>query len=387
MKPETQAIHNQVQRSDFKESSVPLYLTSGFVFDDTEDMRTAFTEEQDRNIYSRFSNPNTDEFASKVAVLEGAEAGLALSTGMAAVFTTFAALLSSGDHIVACRSVFGSTHTVLTSILPKWGITHAYFDAGQPEDCEQLMSEETKVLYIETPTNPACDVLDIEYFARIAHKYNALLVVDNCFATPVIQQPIKHGADIVIHSATKYIDGQGRSLGGVVVGPKDVIREIYVFARNTGPSLSPFNAWLLSKSMETLHLRMQKHSESAAHIATWLQGHEAVSEVKYPFLESSQTFHIAKKQMTLGGGMLSFELREGFEHGRTFINALQMCLRSANLGDSRTIVTHPASSTHSKLSSTERQEVGITEGLIRLSVGLEHVDDIIADIGQALEKN
>ncbi len=386
MKPETIAIHTQAQRTQYKESAVPVYLTSGFVFDDTEDMRTAFTEEQQRNIYSRFSNPNTSELAEKVALLEGAESGLALSTGMAAVFSTFAALLESGDHIVACRSVFGSTHTVFSNILPRWNIHTSYFSADTPELAEQLITPATKILYLETPTNPACDILDIAYFAQLAEAHGILLVVDNCFATPILQQPITHGAHLVIHSATKYIDGQGRSLGGLVAGRADLIRKIYVFARNTGPSLSPFNAWLLSKSIETLPLRMQKHSENAEQLASWLEQQEQVEQVNYPFLDSHPSFEIARKQMSSGGGMLSFEIKGGIECGSKFINSLQLCLRSANLGDARSIVTHPASSTHSKLSAAEKAEVGITDGLIRFSVGLEHIDDIVNDISHALQR-
>ncbi|MDP5044320.1 MAG: aminotransferase class I/II-fold pyridoxal phosphate-dependent enzyme, partial [Leeuwenhoekiella sp.] len=252
---ETEAIRTQLNRSEFLEHSVPLYLTSSFVFEDAEDMRASFTEEKDRNIYSRFTNPNTSEFVDKICKLEGAESGYAFATGMAAVFSTFAALLDSGDHIVSARSVFGSTHTLFTKYLPKWNIETSYFKVDEVDKAERLIKPETKILYVESPTNPGCDVLDLQYLGDLAKKHNLIFVVDNCFATPYLQQPIKFGADLVIHSATKMIDGQGRVLGGVTVGRSDLVREIYLFARNTGPALSPFNAWVLSKSMETLAVR------------------------------------------------------------------------------------------------------------------------------------
>lgn len=386
LRPETLAIRNQLKRTEHLEHSVPLYLTSSFVFEDAEDMRASFAEEKNRNIYSRFSNPNTTEFIEKICLLEGAEDGFATATGMAAVFSTFAALLQSGDHIVSARSVFGSTHTLFTKYFPKWGITTDYFDTLKPETIENFIKPNTKILYAESPTNPAVDVLDLAYLATIAKKHKLLLIIDNCFATPVLQQPIKWGADLVIHSATKMIDGQGRVLGGVVVGRKDLIREIYLFSRNTGPALSPFNAWVLSKSLETLTVRAEKHSQNALEIATYLEADSRISFVKYPFLPSHPAYAIAKKQMLWGGSVVAFELKGDIETGRRFLNAIELCSLSANLGDVRTIITHPASTTHSKLTEEERLECGITPGLVRISVGLEHPEDIKDDLAQALEK-
>lgn len=382
---ETQLIRKQVERTQFHEHSVPLYLTSSFVFEDAEDMRASFAEEVDRNIYSRFSNPNTSEFVEKICLLEGAEDGFAFATGMAAVYSTFATLLNAGDHIVSAGSVFGSTHTLFTKYFPKWNITTSYFDINKPETIESFIHPNTKILYAESPTNPGVDIIDLELLGKIAKKHNLILIIDNCFATPCLQNPISFGADLVIHSATKLIDGQGRVLGGVTVGRADLITEIYLFSRNTGPALSPFNAWVLSKSLETLPLRVEKHSQNAFEVAHFLENHDATSSVKYPFLKSHPQYEIAKRQMKAGGNIVAFEINGGIEAGRKFLNAIKLCSLSANLGDTRSIVTHPASTTHSKLSVEERLAVGITDGLVRVSVGLENVNDIIADLNQALE--
>ncbi|GAA3634989.1 trans-sulfuration enzyme family protein [Flavivirga jejuensis] len=381
---ETEAIRTQLERTEFLEHTSPLYLTSSFVFEDAEDMRASFTEEKDRNIYSRFTNPNTTEFVDKVCKMEGAESGYAFATGMAAIYATFAALLESGDHIVSARSVFGSTHTLFTKYFPKWHIETTYFDINKPETIESCITPKTKILYAESPTNPATDIIDLELLGDIAKKHNLILIIDNCFATPYLQQPIKYGAHLVVHSATKLMDGQGRVLGGVTVGCADLIREIYLFARNTGPALSPFNAWTLSKSLETLSVRVDKHCENALKVAEFLETHGQVNWVRYPFLKSHPQYEVAKKQMKLGGNIVAFEVKGGIEGGRQFLNAIKMCSLSANLGDTRTIVTHPASTTHSKLAEADRLEVSITDGLVRVSVGLEHVDDIIGDLEQAL---
>lgn len=381
---ETEAIRNQLERSQFQEHTTPMYITSSFVFDDAEDMRASFSEEKDRNIYSRFSNPNTTEFVEKVVKMEGAEDGYAFATGMAAIYSTFAALLSSGDHIVSARSVFGSTHSLFTKYFPKWNIETSYFDINKPEEIEQLIQPNSKILYAESPTNPGVDIIDLEFLGVIAKKHNLLLIIDNCFATPYIQQPIKFGADLVVHSATKLMDGQGRVLGGVVVGKSDLVREIYLFSRNTGPAMSPFNAWVLSKSLETLAVRVDRHCENALKIAEFLENHPEVNSVKYPFLKSHPQYKIAKKQMKLGGNIIAIDIKGGIEAGRKFLNAIKMCSLSANLGDTRTIVTHPASTTHSKLTTEEQFSAGIFSGLVRISVGLEHVNDIIEDINQAL---
>jgi O-succinylhomoserine sulfhydrylase len=381
---ETEAIRTQLERSSFQEHSTPMYVTSSFVFEDAEDMRSSFSEEKIRNIYSRFSNPNTTEFVEKVVKMEGGEEGYAFATGMAAIFSTFAALLSSGDHIVSARSVFGSTHTLFTKYFPKWNIETSYFDINNPSEIEGLIKPSTKILYAESPTNPGVDIIDLELLGKIAKKHNLLLIIDNCFATPYIQQPIKFGADLVVHSATKLMDGQGRVLGGVVVGKADLVREIYLFSRNTGPALSPFNAWVLSKSLETLAVRVEKHCENALKIAEFLENHTEVSKIKYPFLKSHPQHEIAKKQMKLGGNIVAIDIKGGIEAGRKFLNAIKMCSLSANLGDTKTIVTHPASTTHSKLTCEEQLAAGISPGLVRISVGLENVNDIISDINQAL---
>lgn len=381
---ETLAIRTQSDRSQFNEHSTPLHLTSSFVFDDAEQMRAMFSDEISGNIYSRFSNPNTTELIEKIKLLEGAEAGWATATGMAAVFTTFGALLKQGDHVLACRSIFGSSHTILTKILPKWGIEFSYVDINETEKWSDAVKDNTKLVFVETPTNPGVDIIDLEWLGNFTKENNLLYVVDNCFATPYLQQPIKYGADLVIHSATKYLDGQGRVLGGIIAGKQYLIDEVQGFARHSGPALSPFNAWVISKSIETLAVRMDRHSENALKLATWLEQHEQVESVKYPFLPSHPRHEVAKKQMKAGGGIVTFIVKGGVEKGKQFLNKLQFLSMTANLGDTRSIATHPASTTHSKLTEDERQEVGILPGLIRISVGLEHIDDIIGDIKQAL---
>jgi O-succinylhomoserine sulfhydrylase len=383
---ETKAIRIQTERTSQMEHATPLFLTSSFTYNSAEEMGEAFSNEDlEVNIYSRFSNPTVDEFINKVAALEGAEDGIATGTGMAAVFAAFMTFLSKGDHIISASAVFGSTHTILTKYLPKWGIEYSYFNISRPGEIESLIRPNTKMLYVETPSNPGLDIIDMQAVATICKQRGILFIVDNCFATPAVQQPFAFGVDLVLHSATKFMDGQGRVLGGVVVGPKALIKEMYLFVRNTGPSLSPFNAWVLSKSLETLHIRMDKHADNALQLAKKLQINNRVTWVKYPFLENHPQYAIAKKQMRSGGGIVSFEIKGGVEAGRKFLNALKMLSVTNNLGDSRSIASHPASTTHSKLSEAERLEVGITLGLIRISVGLEHIDDIINDIEQALE--
>jgi O-succinylhomoserine sulfhydrylase len=381
---ETVAVRNQMERSAFLEHSSPLHLTSSFVFEDAEEMRASFAEEKERNIYSRFSNPNTSEFVQKVTMMEGAEDGVAFASGMGAIFSTFSALLATGDHILSVRAVFGSTHTLFTKYFPKWEISTTYFSANEVDELEILIQPNTRCIYVESPTNPGVEILDLEVLGKLAKKYNLLFIVDNCFATPYLQQPIRFGADLVIHSATKLMDGQGRVLGGVTVGKKELIRELYLFARNTGSSLSPFNAWVLSKSLETLAVRVDRHCENALKIAKKLEDHPQVNWVKYPFLPSHPQHNLALKQMKKGGNIVSFEIKGGLEAGRKFINSIELCSLSANLGDSRSIITHPSSTTHSKLSEEEQQAVGITSGMIRLSVGLEHDEDIWNDLKNAL---
>ena len=383
---QSKLIRTQIERTAEGEHSSPLFLTSSFCFDEAESMRAAFADESDDNIYSRFSNPNVQEFVDRLAVLEHAEAGFATASGMSAVFGSFMALLKAGDHLLSCNAIFGSTHNVVSKYLPKYGMEYSYVSAAATAaEWEAAIQPNTKMIYLESPTNPGLEVLDIAMISAIAKKHNVILNVDNCFATPIGQTPIDLGADLVVHSATKWIDGQGRVLGGAVLGKKELIHEIYLFCRNTGPSLSPFNAWLLSKSLETLEVRMERHSKSALSIAQKLEGHPKINFVKYPFLQSHPQHAIAIKQMKDGGGIVCFELKGGLEAGRQFLNHLKMLSLTANLGDTRSIASHPASTTHSRLSEAERQAVAITPGLIRISVGLEHEEDILNDILQALE--
>ena len=387
MENQTKVIRTQIQRGAEKEHSSPIHMTSSFVFDNAEQMQATFAGETAQNVYSRFINPNSSEFIEKMCVLEEAEAGHATASGMAAVFASFMALLQSGDHILSSRSIFGSTHGLFTKWLPKYGITSSYVDFDKLDSWEKSIQENTKALYLESPTNPGLDIIDVEKAADIAKRHNLILIVDNCFATPIIQKPLTLGADLVVHSATKFIDGQGRAVGGIVLGKKELIDEIYQFCRATGPAISPFNSWLFSKSLETLEIRMEKHSDNALKLAEFLESSEEVFNVKYPFLKSHTQYDIARKQMLLGGGLVAFELVGDSNRGAKFLNALNICSLTANLGDTRTIVSHPASTTHSKLEESERLEVGITPGLIRVSVGLENINSIIEDISLALQQS
>jgi len=382
----TNAIRIRAEKTQYNEHTTPMYLTSSFTFDNVEDMRSAFAGETDINIYSRFVNPNYSELIDKMCALEGTEAGFATATGMAAVHASIVSIVGNGDHIVACRSVFGSTHTMLTNILPRFGITYTYVNVNATEaEWEAAIQENTKMIFLETPTNPGVGIVDLEMIGRIGKKHKVLTNVDNCFATPFVQKPTDFGIDIITHSATKYIDGQGRVMGGLILGPVDYIEEVYTYCRSTGPAISPFNAWTLSKSLETLEVRMDKHCKNALKLATALESHPEILNVKYPFLLSHPQYDIAQNQMKNGGGIVTFEVKGGIERGREFLNNISLCSLSANLGDTRTIVTHPASTTHSKLTDEERTEVGITPGLIRVSAGLESIIDILNDIEKALE--
>lgn len=385
--PTTLAIRTQTEITAHKEHSTPLFLTSSFTFETAERMRAAFADEVDDNIYSRYSNPTIDEFAYKMALLEKCEAGFAVASGMAAVFSSFMAFLKAGDHLLCCRSMFGGTNTVVTKFLAKYGIEHTLLDTTDSSAWDAAVRPTTKMLYLETPTNPQLEIIDLEAAGAFCKKHNIIYNVDNCFATPVLQTPADYGADLVIHSATKWLDGQGRVLGGVITGRKELIHEVYLFCRNSGPALSPFNAWVLTKSLELLEVRITKHSENAMQVAQAFEHHPKISGLKYPFLPSHPQYSIAKKQMKAGGGIVCFELKGGIEAGKKFMDALEILSLTPNLGDTRSIASHPASTTHGKLSEADRLAVGITPGLIRISVGLEHVDDIIYDISQALEKS
>ncbi|WP_017731440.1 trans-sulfuration enzyme family protein [Nafulsella turpanensis] len=381
---ETQAVRTQTEKSSHREHTAPIYMTSSFTFEDAEQARALFNDEQEGNIYTRFSNPNNNELVEKLCLLEGTEDGITTASGMAAMFSSMAALLQSGDHILASRSLFGSTHQILTRIFPKWGITHTYADIDKPESWENLIQPNTKLIFVETPSNPGLDLVDLEWLGKLAGAHGLLLIVDNCFATPYLQQPASYGAHIVAHSTTKFIDGQGRTIGGAILGKKELIQEVRFFARHSGPALSPFNGWILSKSLETLAVRMDRHCDNALKLAEYLEGHAELEFVKYPFLSSHPQYELAKKQMKKGGGLITFSVKGGVERGRKFLDSLQMLSITANLGDTRTIATHPASTTHSKLSAEEQQQVGITPGLVRVSVGLENINDILEDIENAL---
>ena len=386
MHPITKAIRTRSDKTNEMEHSSPLYLTSSFTFDNAEEMRAAFADETDDNIYSRFSNPGVKEFIDRVCALEGAEDGFATASGMSAIFGSFMATLKQGDHLLSFNAIFGSTHTVITKFLPRYGIEYSYINAHDPESWEAAIRPNTRMIFVETPTNPGLEIIDLEKIAAIAKKHDIILCVDNCFATPIGQRPIDFGADLVVHSATKWMDGQGRVLGGIVVGKSEIIYNIYLFCRSTGPAISPFNAWVLCKSIETLEVRMDRHAANALHIARSLENHPKIASLRYPWLESHPQHAIAKKQMKNGGGIVCFDLKGGLESGRNFLNNLKMLSLTANLGDTKSIASHPASTTHAKLSEKERSAVNITPGLIRVSVGLEHRDDILNDILQSLDK-
>lgn len=383
---QTQSIRTQTDRGEQREHSTPIYFTSSFVFDSTEHGRALFANEVEGNVYSRYSNPTCDEFVEKIRKMEGCEDGISTSSGMAGVFVSMAGLLEQGDHILVSRSLFGSTHQILNGIFPKWGITHTYVDIDEPDKWEDAITSNTRMIFVETPSNPGLDIIDLEWLGELAQKHKLILNVDNCFATPVLQQPARYGADLVVHSATKYIDGQGRGLGGVIVGKNRYIEELRYFARHSGPAMSPFNAWVFTKSLETLSLRMEKHCNQAAEVSERIRGVNGITDVKYPFHPDHPQYELAKKQMSAGGGIFTIKMEGGYKQAEAVIDSLQMISRSPNLGDSRTIATHPASTTHSKLTEEERLKVGITPGLIRFSVGFEHPGDIAEDIVQAVEK-
>lgn len=385
VRQETLAVRIQAHRSKHKEHSVPVYETSSFIFDSAEEARDVFIDENLGYMYSRYTNPNTDELITKLCALEGAEDGVATASGMAAVFLSMASILRPGDHVVAGRQIFGATHTLLTQILSRWGISHTYADVNNKHEWGNAILPTTRLLYAETPTNPGMDIIDLKWLGKLAKKNNLYLVIDNSFASPLIQNPIRFGADLVVHSTTKFIDGQGRTMGGAVLGNKETMADVRLLAKVTGPVMSPHIAWILSKSIETLAARMEKHCSNAHQLALFLEKKPGIAQVRYPFLPSHPQYAVAKKQMNLGGGLLSVEIRGGADKAMRLINNLKLVSVSSNLGDTRTIVTHPATTTHSKLSPEERKLSGITDGMIRISVGLEHIDDLIEDFDQALK--
>ena len=382
---ETLAIRTQSEQSQYREHSTPLYLTSSFTFDSAEQGADIFLGKEKGNLYSRFSNPNTTEFIDKLCLLENCAAGIATASGMAAVYTSFVALIQQGDHIVASKDIFGNASYILSQLLPKMGVTCTFVDVDNHEAWQDAVQDNTKLIYLETPSNPTLKIADLDFINELSKAHDLVFIVDNCFASPYLQQPSNFGADLVIHSATKYIDGQGRVLGGAIVGKEALIQKCYDFIRRTGASLSPFNAWVLSKSLETLGVRMDRHCSNANALAQWLESDARVDQVSYPFLPSHAQHDLAKRQMKLGGGLVGFEIGGGLEAGKKFLNQLKIFSLTANLGDCRSIATHPASTTHSKLSTKEQLDMGITSGYLRLSVGLEHIEDLINDIDQALQ--
>lgn len=386
MKDQTKLIRTQTDRTSYREHNTPLFLTSSFTFDSAEQMRDTFSNELEGQIYSRYSNPNLDEFILKMCLLEEKPMGFATSSGMAAVYLGLMSFLSAGDHILASCALFGSTHQILDKILPRFGITTTYLDPLNMDDWDQQVRDETKLLIVETPSNPGLKIIDLEFCGLFCKNHDLLFIVDNCFATPVLQKPARYKADLIIHSATKYIDGQGRVLGGIIVGDKEWMEQVIFMARHTGSVLSPFHAWLLSKSLETLPLRMKAHSENAKEIAQMLSQHPKILKVNYPFLPNFDQYELAKKQMSMGGGIVTFESRGDVDSVYKFINGLNMLSITSNLGDARSIVTHPATTTHSKMDPMDRDKAGISDRLIRISVGLEDAEDIKSDIIQSLEK-
>ncbi len=381
---DTLAIRTQAARSQHKEHAVPLYLTSSFTFDSAEEAAAVFSGEQEGYQYSRFGNPNSDEFTAKLRLLENTEAGTATATGMAAVFVSLAALLKAGDHIVASSAIFGNSKHIIDTILPDYGIDYSFAEVDNNESWQQALRPNTRLLFVETPSNPTLKIADLAFLGQLCRQHNIIFVVDNCFATPYLQQPAAFGADLIVHSATKYIDGQGRVLGGAILGKEVYVSQCYDYIRRTGASLSPFNAWVLSKSLETLAVRMDRHCRNAEALYHYLAQHPDVATVIYPHAPSHPQYALAKKQLRQGGGLVGCELQGGKERGARFLNALTLHSLTANLGDTRSIATHPASTTHAKLTAAEQQAVGITPGFIRFSVGLEHIEDILHDIEQAL---
>ncbi len=382
---DTLAVRAGQTRSQEGEHSEALFLTSSYVFGSAQEAADRFAGNQPGNVYSRYTNPTVRTFEQRIAALEGAEAAVATSSGMAAILSTCIALLQAGDHIVCSRSVFGTTTVLFTKYLQKFGVTTTFVNPTDYAAWDAAFTPASKMVFVETPSNPLCDVVDIQRLAEITHARGALLVVDNCFCTPALQQPLKLGADLIIHSATKYIDGQGRCLGGVVAGPKKYVDEVLGFIRSAGPSLSPFNAWVFVKGLETLRLRMEAHSKNALELATWLNAHPQVEKVFYAGLPGHVGHELAAKQQSAFGGVLSFRVKGGREAAWKVIDATRIMSLTANLGDAKTTIVHPATTTHGRLSPEQKAEAGITENLIRVAVGLEDIADLKADLARGLD--
>ena len=385
---ESVAVRAGTRRSqEYQEHSEALYLTSSFCFNSAEEAELGFANAETGFIYSRFTNPTVSMFQDRLAALEGGEACIATASGMAAILTTAMAHLKSGDHVVCSRSVFGATIQLFGSILNRFGITTSYVDLSENKAWQAAVQPNTRLFYLETPSNPMTEIADIRAIAKIANKANALFVVDNCFCTPALQRPLDLGADVIIHSATKYLDGQGRVLGGAIVGKKSFIMDkVFPYVRTAGPTLSAFNAWVFLKGLETLDLRMKQQSANALALAQWLEKQPGVEAVYYPGLKSHPQFALAKKQQTAGGAILSFVLKGGKKAAFKLIDQTALCSITANLGDTRTTITHPATTTHCRVSPEARKAAGISEGLVRIAVGLENVNDLIADLRGGFKK-
>ena len=381
---ETLAIRAGIERSQFAEHSEALFLTSSFVFASAAEAAAMFAGEREGFIYSRFTNPTVTMLQKRLAALEGAQGCIATASGMAAILATVMALLKSGDHIVAARGIFGASQTLFGAILPKFGVTASFVPGCDPEDFKKALKPNTKLVFIETPSNPLTEVHDIAALARISHEAGAYLAVDNCFCTPALQRPLEFGADLVIHSATKHLDGQGRVLGGAVCGAQPLIDEIFKFMRTAGPTLSPFNAWVILKGLETLKLRVMAQSAQALELARRLEAHPAITRVFYPWLDSHPQHALARRQQKAGGAIVSFEVKGGREAAWRVIDQCRLLSITANLGDVKTTITHPASTTHGRITPEERAAAGISEGLLRVAVGLETVDDIERDLLRGL---
>jgi len=377
----TRAVREGQVRTHENEHSEPIFPTSSYVFASAAEAAARFSGDEPGNIYSRFTNPTVRTFEKRLASLEMAECCVATASGMSAITATIFGLLKTGDHIVSSRSIFGTTTVLLTNIVAKMGIATSFVELSDLSAWEKAITAETKLLFLETPSNPLTELVDIAALAEIAHKHGCLLAVDNCLSTPALQQPILLGADIVIHSATKYIDGQGRCMGGAVCGTNDVVGEgVFGFLRSAGPTMSTFNAWVFLKGLETLKLRMQAHSAAAQELAQWLEQQPEVKRVYYPGLQSHPQHTLAKTQQSGFGGLLSFELNGGQEEGWRLIDATKLLSITANLGDTKTTITHPGTTTHGRLTPEQRSEAGISDGLIRIAVGLEDIEDIKADL-------
>lgn len=386
LRPDTIAVRGGLARSDFDETAEGLFLTSGYVYDTADSAQAAFAGDLDRFMYSRYGNPTVDMFQKRLALLEGAEDCFATATGMAAVFTSLAALLRAGDRVVASRSLFGSCFAILSDLLPRWGISTTFVDGPDLQQWADALSTPAKAVFFESPSNPMQEIVDAPAVCELAHAAGATVILDNVFATPLLQHPFELGADVVVYSTTKHIDGQGRTLGGAILGSTEYIRgPVQELMRHTGPSMSPFTAWVCLKGLETMRLRVQQMQAAALHVAGWLEQQPQVAWVRYPYLASHPQYDLATRQMSGGGTVVTFELADGTrESAFKLLNSLEVVDISNNLGDSKSLITHPATTTHRRMGEEGRARIGITDGVVRISLGLEDIDDIVEDLGRGL---